>query len=96
MDGSGFSDILLEAGLTGSGSIKGVISGKHYDRALHCHKVLAEAMEHLLLRQYFNSHNEELSVETRQLLSDVVKGETPGAIKSAVKDATFGATCTTS
>lgn len=70
MDGSGFSDITLEAGLTGSGSI----SGKHYDRALHCHKVSAEALKHLLLIQYSSSHD-ELSVETRRLLADVVYGE---------------------
>ena len=37
MAGSGLSDILLEAGLIASGSLEGVMSGKHYDRAMHCH-----------------------------------------------------------
>ena len=45
MDGSGFSKILLEAGLMSSGSLQGVISGKNYSRAMKCHKALAEDLE---------------------------------------------------
>jgi hypothetical protein len=48
MEGTGLSDILLEAGLIGSGSVTGVITGKHYSRAMHCHKILLEALERLL------------------------------------------------
>jgi hypothetical protein len=33
MEGTGLSDILLEAGLIGSGSVTGVMTGKHYSRA---------------------------------------------------------------
>ena len=36
MEGSGLSDIFLEASLIGSGLLHGV----HYDRAMHCHKVV--------------------------------------------------------
>ena len=43
MVGTGLSDILLEAGLIGSGSVTGVMTGKHYSRAMHCHKILLEA-----------------------------------------------------
>ena len=43
--GSGFSDVLIEAGLIASGSLEGVLTGKHYERALHCHKVIKEALE---------------------------------------------------
>jgi hypothetical protein len=45
MEGTGLSDILLEAGLIGSGSVTGVMTGKHYSRAMHCHKILLEALE---------------------------------------------------
>ncbi|KAL5022875.1 hypothetical protein ScPMuIL_002030 [Solemya velum] len=48
MAGSGFSDILLEAGLITSGSIEGVLKGKHYERAMNCHKVMFEGLEPLL------------------------------------------------
>ena len=42
---SRFSDILLETGLIGSGFLHGVVMGKHYERALHYHKVWTEAVE---------------------------------------------------
>jgi hypothetical protein len=60
MAGSGFSDLLLESGLIGSGSIQGVLSGKHYDRAMHCHKVLLESLERLLLEQFLITRNEQM------------------------------------
>jgi hypothetical protein len=49
MEGTGLSDILLEAGLIGSGSVTGVMTGKHYSRAMHCHKILLEALERLFI-----------------------------------------------
>jgi len=86
MDGSGFSDILLEAGLIGTGSIQGVLSGKHYERALHCHKVLAEALKQLLFLQYKDSQGVVLSQECQMILNDVVATGSPAAIESAVKN----------
>jgi len=38
MDGSGFANILLELNLKGSGSLNGVLSGKHYEQAMNYHK----------------------------------------------------------
>jgi hypothetical protein len=35
MEGTELSDILLEAGLIGSGSVTGLMTGKHYSRAMH-------------------------------------------------------------
>ena len=52
MDGSGFSEILLESGLMSSGSLQGVISGKNYSRAMFCHKAMAEGLERMLLRKF--------------------------------------------
>ncbi len=59
MEGSGLSDVLLEAGLITSGSLHGVLSGKHYERALHCHKTMMECLERLLLEQFMMERNEE-------------------------------------
>jgi hypothetical protein len=47
-EGTGLSDILLEAGLIESGSV----TGKHYSRAMHCHKILLEALERLLFEEF--------------------------------------------
>ena len=35
----GLRDLLLESTLVGSGSLNGVLDGKHYNRALRTHKV---------------------------------------------------------
>jgi len=37
---SGLRDLLLESALVGSGSLNGVLEGKHYNRALRTHKVI--------------------------------------------------------
>ena len=37
----GLRDLLLVSGLVGSGSLNGVLEGKHYNRALRTHKVSA-------------------------------------------------------
>ena len=50
MDGSGLSDVLLEAGLMTSGSVQAVLSGKQYNRGITCHKILLEALERLLFQ----------------------------------------------
>ena len=58
MDGSGFSDILLEAGLITSGSLSGVKSGPNYSRSIHCHKVLVEALDKLLFDRFLKMRGE--------------------------------------
>ena len=50
MEGSGLSDVLLEAGLMTSGSVHAVLAGKQYNRGITCHKTLLEALERLLLQ----------------------------------------------
>ena len=47
MKGSEYADILLEAQLVQSGSLKGVLSGKAYAKAFLCLKTVSEAMEWL-------------------------------------------------
>ena len=59
MAGSGLSDIMLEAGLIGTGSIHKVWSGKHYKRAMYCHKILLESLEMILLEQFLAQEGNE-------------------------------------
>ena len=54
MEGSGFSDVLIESGLITSGSLQGVVTGKNFSRATHCHKVLYETLHRLLLQEFLN------------------------------------------
>lgn len=52
MAGSGLADVFLEAGLIGTGSIQGVLTGRHYEKAMHCHKVVLESLERLLIQSF--------------------------------------------
>ena len=57
MDGSRFNEVLLESGICTSGSINGIMKGKHYNRALRVHLAVCKALERLLLARYFNSED---------------------------------------
>ena len=52
MLGSGYKEILFEAQLVTSGSMKGVLTGKAYAKALFCLKAVCEAMERLLIERF--------------------------------------------
>ena len=49
---AGLKDICLEAGLVAEGSIKGVIEGKHYNRAVRVHKYIYEALIRLVWGEF--------------------------------------------
>ena len=91
MDGSGLSDILLETGLIASGSLQGVISGKHYDRAMHCHKTMLECLERLLLEQYMAHQDEQelfssIPADSMKKLDDLVQWLTETKLDAALDD----------
>ena len=73
MECSGLSDILLEAGLISPGFLSGVPSGKSYARAIHCHKVMVESLERLLLEQ-FTEKTEVCFVDIPQASKDLLNG----------------------
>ena len=50
--GSGFEDVLFQAGLCSSGSISGVMSGKHYNCCWTVHEAFAEALERLFIERF--------------------------------------------
>ena len=54
VEGSGFEDVLFQVGLCSSGSISGVISGKHYNRCWLVHEAFSEALERLFIEQYLS------------------------------------------
>ena len=58
--------MLIESGLVSEGSIKGVMSGKHYNRAVRSHKMMYEALERLQFEAFMDTlddgyHNEVIS-----------------------------------
>ena len=52
ISGSGFEEILFQAGHCTSGNITGVISGKHYNRCWLVHEAFSEALERLFLVRF--------------------------------------------
>ena len=60
MNGSGIAGVLPEAGLTGSGSIPRVLSGKHYDRTTHCLKILMEGLDRMMFERYLQMNSEDI------------------------------------
>ena len=66
--GSGYQDILLEAGLVTSGSLNSVLKGKAYNKALFCLKAVIEGLERLLIEQYIKENGEMEDTSALQCL----------------------------
>ena len=45
--GSGFEDVVFQAGVCSTGSLNGVLAGSHYNRAWTVHSAFTEALERL-------------------------------------------------
>ena len=84
VEGSGFEDVLFQAGLCSSGSITGVMSGKHYNRCWLVHEAFSEALERLFIEQYLPNIPEKVgefaqgfpeSMSLRNILSDDIVKE---------------------
>ncbi|KAJ8349355.1 hypothetical protein SKAU_G00244850 [Synaphobranchus kaupii] len=58
--GAGCAEILIEAGLTTSGCLKHILSGKSYAKALFNLKVVTEALERLLINVFLDEENPEI------------------------------------
>ena len=59
MAGSGFEELIIEAGICASGSINKVIAGKHYNRVMRTHQLMLDALERLLLQAYMATFEKE-------------------------------------
>ena len=72
MSGSGFEDIVVEAQLCASGSIDQVMSGKHYNRSVHVHQRMLDALEWACFREHVNlEHGMESAVVVSNLASQL-------------------------
>ena len=58
---SGLEDILIEAGVIAPGSVKTMMTGHMYNRAVRCHKLMYEALGRMQMDQFLESHNVDLS-----------------------------------
>ena len=51
-------DVFIESGIISEGSVKGVLTGKHYNRSVFCHKILYEAVQRLRFEAFFDQLDE--------------------------------------
>ena len=90
--GSGFSDILMSC-LMSTGSLQGVTTGKNYSRAIHCHKVMVEAIERLLLHAFESISDPNMSrgntPEKMGKLEVLIKERNKEKLESVVNDHDF-------
>ena len=87
MKGSGLEDVLLESGLISGGSLAGVMQGKHYARSLHCHKVVLEALEELLLEKLYQDPSEifsSMSHEAQRKINTLLQSPSPSSVSEVL------------
>lgn len=70
LQSSGFEDIVYQARLCTSGSLNGVMTGGHYNRAWRVHEVVHEALERSLLKRFINDTDPSISDELIDLASE--------------------------
>ena len=83
MLGSGYKEILFEAQLVTSGSMKGVLTGKAYAKALFCLKAVCEAMERLLIERFCEEEN--IPISEPAVLLNLVKSCSRENLDAALK-----------
>ena len=76
--GSGFEEVVYQAGLCTSGGIKGVLSGKHYNRSWMVHESFAEAIDRLFCGAFLPEITEDLEHTVKrnvseQIIDDVIE-----------------------
>ncbi|KAK7467983.1 hypothetical protein BaRGS_00036789 [Batillaria attramentaria] len=82
--------ILTECGTVASGSMKGVLSGRHYNRALRAHKQLAEALACLRLEAFLQQQEPDTQESYKETFDLLAEHWSEGKFTDAV----FSAECT--
>lgn len=82
--GSGYAEIILEAGLVTSGCMNSVLSGKAYAKAQFCLKTFCEAMERLLMETFMEE--ESIQVGSPVALLNLVQSCTRENLDFALQD----------
>ena len=67
---SGFEDIVYQTRLCTSGSLCGVMSGNHYNRAWRIHEIVSEALERILLKRFLHEVDPDISDELLDLATE--------------------------
>ncbi|KAK3742892.1 hypothetical protein RRG08_061489 [Elysia crispata] len=94
MKGSGFEDIITEAGLCASGSLDKMMNGKHNNRALRVHTIMLEALERFLFTSFEQNTgsvdvSDKLVVEAKELVTNLGSNAAETTLASQAFDQLF-------
>ena len=81
---SSFEGVVFQAGLCPSGSLLGVLSGSHYNRAWTVHSTMAEELERLLLALFIGDVSLEIPIILHEVSADILPKEIVVACKALV------------
>ena len=76
MKGSGFEEIVIEAGLCASGSLEKALCGKHYNRSMRMHTHMLEALERLLFKEFVQNTRSNKLVENMKSTARNLENDT--------------------
>ena len=84
-NGSGYSEILIEAQLVNNGCLYTVLKGKAYSNALFCIKTRCEAMERLLYRSFLEEMS-DLNISDPVILLQFIQNITKETLGDTIED----------
>lgn len=61
VEGSGFDEIVFQSGEAHTGTIRGILSGKHYNRAWTTHEAFAEAIDRFFVIAYMSEEMRQIT-----------------------------------
>ena len=82
--GSGFEDIVFQSELCTSGSLQGVLTGSHYNRAWAVHRVMSESFERLFMDCFLYERKPNIPDELSQLVLDPQPNNIDERLQSAI------------
>ena len=77
--------MLIESGIVSEGSIKGFLSGKHYNRSVLSHKTMYEALQRLRFEAFLDTLDEEYQESIFSLIMTMRDSFTEGRFQERMK-----------
>ena len=68
---AGLQDVLIESEVVATGSMNGVISSKHYSRAVRSNTLMSDALHRMRLQAFLHSLTEEAANKVKQVMADL-------------------------
>ena len=81
--------MFIESGIVSEGSIKGVLSGKHYNRSVLCHKMMYEALQRLRFEAFLDTMDDDYQESIFSLIMDMQGSFIEGRFQDCMKSQLF-------